>query len=128
MQRQGHSEHAVRQIEYWYKHYIDSFVDEARTTPRSVDTGNVAGGTQVVDRHKRPVSQDLLAEAHETTWRHAVVKAQAQSQPADWAAITVSEESQAYLDLLAWSSAKYRVPTDAVLTLLPEHGYRHHPR
>ncbi len=126
MYRTGHAEHAIRQIEYWYKHYVDSFVQEARTTPRVVAVG--AAGSGPIDRHIRAINQELLADAHETAWRHAVVKAQAQSQPADWAAMTIPQESLAYLDLLAWSAAKYHVATDSVLDSISERGHRHHPR
>ncbi len=127
MHRQGHPEHAIRQIEFWYKHYVDAFVQEARTTPRAVVTG-ADGADGRVDRHIRPINKELLSAAHETAWQHAVVKAQAQSNPGDWAAITVSQESWAHRDLLAWSAAKYRVATDSTRASVLRHGHRHDSR
>lgn len=127
MHRHGHPEHAIRQIEFWYKHYVDAFVQEARTTPRPGAAGaTVTAGR--VDRHVRPINQETLSEAHETAWRHAVVKAQAQSNPGDWAAITASEETRAHLDLLDWSAAKYRVTMDSRHASVSGNGHRQHSR
>ncbi|MCX6432663.1 MAG: hypothetical protein NTX29_07690 [Actinobacteria bacterium] len=116
----GDAKVAVRQIEYWYKHYIDSFVQEGRTRP--LDHG--------VGQSDQPSNTNgsVLAYAHEQAWRHAVVRAQRSANARDWAALTAMQEANAYESLLAWSAVKYRVPEDDIRGVQTSRGYRHHAR
>jgi hypothetical protein len=111
----------LRQIEYWFKHDIDSYVQSVRTAPRELVAAGGVGSDP--DRHPRPINDDVLAEAHQQAWSLAVVRAQRSSNAADWAAITVEAQSGAYLGLMQWTSVKYRIPADAVLSSLKEMGH-----
>ena len=107
---------AARQIEYWYKHYLDGLVQEARTT--------VAGSPGRLS----PINGAVMAQAHEQAWRHAVVRAQRSCNPSEWAQLSVADEQASYQDLLRWSAAKYRVDEEDVKNAQTSQGYRHHPR
>ena len=107
---------AVRQIELWYKQYIESFVQEARqqgsATPGRTSTINGA----------------VLATAHEQAWRHAVVRASRSTNASDWQALTVAHEASVYEQLLGWTAQKYRVSEADIHDAQSAQGYRHHPR
>lgn len=107
---------AVRQIEYWYKQYIDSFVQEDRRA-----SGSAPG-------RPGPITATVIASAHEQAWRHAVVRAQRSTHASEWEALSVTHEAAAYQHLLGWTSTKYRVNEADVLTAQTVEGYRHHPR
>jgi hypothetical protein len=115
----GHAAYAVRQIEVWYKQYLDPFVQEGREQA-AIDAASAA--------RVAPISGPVLAYAHEQAWRHAVVRAQKSANPAAWAELTVEHEAFAYEDLLAWTAAKYRVDVDVVRQAQSAQGYRHFPR
>lgn len=136
MQHDGHPEDAIRQIQYWYTYYIDSFVSSGRMAPRiavlaavgAVDASTPAHGLQSLDRHPRPINADVLAAAHHETWRHAFVRAQRCANRCDWAAMTDVDASAAYFDLVKWACGKYRLDLDPVLSALTEMGCRHDAR
>ena len=116
----GDAKVAVRQIEYWYKYYIDSFVQEGRTRPITPGVG----------QSDQPSNANgaVLAYAHEQAWRHAVVRAQRSANARDWAQLTAMQEANAYESLLAWSAVKYRVPEGDIRDVQTSRGYRHHAR
>ncbi len=116
----GDAKVAVRQIEYWYKHYIDSFVQEGRS--QALDADDIPSARPSL------INSSVLAYAHEQAWRHAVVRAQRSSNPRDWAALTVIDESTAYENLLAWTAGKYRVSEHDIRDVQTSRGYRHHAR
>ncbi len=136
MQHDGHPEDAIRQIQYWFTYFIDSFVSSRRTAPRVavlagvgvVDAPTPAQGLRPLDRHPRPINADALAQAHHETWRHAIVRAQKSANRADWASMTDVDASEAYFDLVKWTCGKYRLGLDSVLSALTEMGYRHDTR
>ena len=107
---------AVRQVELWYKQYIESLVQEAR------DQGSPAPG------RRSPINGAVLASAHEQAWRHAVVRAARSTNPQDWQAMTVAHEASAYEQLLSWTAEKYRVSEADIRDAQSAQGYRHHPR
>lgn len=116
----GQAADAIRQVEYWYKQYIDSFVQEGRSQQfEADDTASV---------RPKLINSSVLAYAHEQAWRHAVVRAQRSSNPRDWAALTVLDESNAYEHLLSWTAEKYRVSEDEIRDVQTTRGYRHHAR
>lgn len=106
---------AVRQIELWYKQYIESFVQEAR------QGGATPGRTS-------PINGAVLATAHEQAWRHAVVRASRSTNASDWQALTVAHEASVYEELLGWTAQKYRVSEADIHDAQSAQGYRHHPR
>ncbi len=116
----GQAADAVRQVEYWYKQYIDSFVQEGRSQALDAD--------EIPSARPSLINSSVLAYAHEQAWRHAVVRAQRSSNPRDWAALTVIDESTAYENLLAWTAGKYRVSEHDIRDVQTSRGYRHHAR
>jgi hypothetical protein len=109
VQGEGQATDAVRLVEHWYRHYIAIIVAE-----RLADTTEVTG--------------PLLAVAHEQSWRHAVVAAARQSDPAGWQALTVVHEAAAYEHLLGWTAGTYGVPEAEVRASQTTTGYRKQPR
>ena len=109
MQGEGQAISAVRLVEHWYRHHIAIIVTE-----------HLAGTPEVTGR--------LLAIAHEQAWRHAVVAAAKQSDPAEWSALTVVHEAAAYEYLLGWAAGSYGVPEVEVRAAQTTTGYRKQPR
>jgi hypothetical protein len=109
VQGEGQATGAVRLVEQWYRHHIVIIVAE-----RLAGTAEVTG--------------PLLAVAHEQAWRHAVVAAAQQSDPADWMALTVVHEAAAYEYLLGWAAGNYGVPEAEVRAAQTTTGYRKQPR
>lgn len=129
MPQPGDAGQAVRQIEFWYKRYVASFVEESRTAPLITAAGpqGVAARTGPTGQ-RSPINAQVIARAHELSWRHAVAKARSTCQPRDWDAMTTGDESRAYWDLLAWTAVTYRVPIDNLTDQLSLPGYRKQPR
>jgi hypothetical protein len=115
----GHAADAVRQIEVWYKQYLDAFVQEGREQAAK-EAGSPA--------RLAPISAPVLAYAHEQAWRHGVVRAQKSANPTAWAEVTVEHEAFTYESLLDWTATKYRVDIAAVHEAQTVQGYRHFPR
>ena len=107
---------AVRQVELWYKQFIDDFVQEGRQ-----QAGSAPG-------RPSPITGAVLATAHEQAWRHAVVRASRSTSAQDWQAMTVTHEAAAYEHLLGWTAQKYRVAEDDIRAAQTARGYRHFPR
>jgi hypothetical protein len=116
----GQAPEAVRQVEFWYRDFIDAFVVEGRVRPAHTEPRTPAVPSEI--------NGSVLAYAHEQAWRHAVVRAQASSNALDWAALTVVHESTAYEHLLGWTAATYGVPEVEIRAVQTSRGYRHHPR
>jgi hypothetical protein len=112
----GQATAAVRQIEHWYKQFIDTFVQEALKP-----TGPDAGAARRLDG-------SVLAHAHEQAWRHGIVQAQRSTEAADWTALTVAHEAATYEHLLGWTAATYEVDEAEIVAHQSARGYRHHPR
>lgn len=117
MERQAHASDAVRLLEHWYKALVDDFVQEARAAAPAP-----AGGEAAL------LTGPLLAQAHELAWRHGIVRAARESDPASWAAMTVAHEAAAYEHLLGWLSVTYAVEEDEIRASQTKRGYRHHAR
>jgi hypothetical protein len=136
MQRDGHPEDAIRQIRYWFTYYIDSFVTASRAAPRvpALSGARGAGPTAddhdlpLLDRHPRTITPEVIAEAHHGAWRHAIVRAQRSANRADWTLLTDADTAEAYFDLVKWTSAKYHLGLDSVLSALTDMGHRHDSR
>lgn len=107
---------AVRQIEYWYKHYLDAQVQEARSII-SATPGRLS-----------PVNPAVMARAHEQAWRHAIVRAQRNVEPEEWGELTVEAEAACYQTLLEWGCLSHHVELADVVAVQTSQGYRHHPR
>lgn len=103
---------AVRLVDHWYKEFIAGIVDDLRTA----------------DGESLALSGALLARAHEMTWRKGIVRAARESDPADWAALTVAHEAAVYEHLLGWLATTYGVDEDEIRANQTSRGYRHQPR
>ena len=109
MQGEGQATVAVRLVEHWYRHHLVIIVEERRQGAAELD------GT-------------MLAVAHELAWRHAVVAAARESDPAHWQALTVAHEAATYEYLLGWMAATYEVPEADIRAAQTTTGYRKQPR
>ncbi len=109
VQGDGQATSAVLLVEHWYRHYIAIIVEERRA-----DASELAA--------------PMLAVAHELAWRHAVVAAARQSDPAEWQALTVVHEAATYEHLLVWTADTYDVRVTDVRAAQTTTGYRKQPR
>ena len=112
MEAKSQATSAVRLVDHWYKEFIGGIVDDLR----AAEGGAVA------------VTGALLARAHEMTWRKGIVRAAHESDPADWATLTVAHEAAVYEHLLGWLATTYAVDEDEIRANQTSRGYRHQPR
>jgi hypothetical protein len=109
VQGEGQATVAVRLVEHWYRHHLVIIVEERRQGAAELDGS-------------------MLAVAHELAWRHAVVAAARESDPAHWQALTVAHEAATYEYLLGWMAATYEVPEADIRAAQTTTGYRKQPR